>query len=140
MKFLRTIVPLIAAFHLVIATSGVPLAYMFCGDTLCSWEFATTIASEQKNEMSESCESTSCCEDMTESECHTELHIAQLSLDALQAASHQTPQPTMPLVAIVPVLTNGLNIAQNLAFYAIFLDKPPPHSFDRSIRYRSLLI
>jgi hypothetical protein len=140
MKFIRAILPLIAAFHLVIATSGVPLAYMFCGETFCSWSFATTVAAEQQNEKPENCDVASCCADMAETECHTELHLAQLPLDALQAASYHVPQAISPLIAFVPIEAHTAPIVQTLASHASFLDKPPPRSFDRTIRFRSLLI
>jgi hypothetical protein len=140
MKLLRTILSLVSAFHLVIATSGVPLAYMFCGDNFTSWTFAHPANTEQKCEVPDECESTSCCEDMTDNKCHTELHIVQLSIDAVQAASHQVENISSPLIALVPNLSHSHSSAQIRILHASFLDKPPPHSFDRTIRFRSLLI
>lgn len=135
MKILRNIVSLIAAFHLVFATSGLPLVYMFCGENFCSWSVAKAPLTAEENPVSD--EEDSCCAN----DCHSELHIAQLSVDALQAPSIlRLNDIGSLLIAILPHSIQLLPALSNLAFETISFQKPPPRYVNRTILFRSLLI
>ncbi|TAE21377.1 MAG: hypothetical protein EAZ92_17025 [Candidatus Kapaibacterium sp.] len=152
MKLFRHIALLIAAFHLVFATSGVPLSYMFCGEDFCSLSLAMVSTSHQSQSCpaSDECpvntEKSCCADDSTndstsdEMQCHTELHVVKLSVDAVNASVVHVPSTVAPVIAIVSIGDAPAQSEHPHALYAFSLDKPPhPHS-DRTIFFRSLLI
>jgi hypothetical protein len=146
MNIFKNIIALVAAFHLVFATSGVTLVYMFCGEQFCSLEVAKSLDDVHPT-MHNTCsteEDKSCCaseeESQDESPCRTELHTVRLSVDAMYAFTQPAFAHTQALIAVLSTQINAPQPAQIRALDITFLDKPPPQSIKRTILYRSLLI
>jgi hypothetical protein len=145
MNIIKNIIALVAAFHLVFATSGIPLVYMFCGENFCSLQVAQTlddVALPQEDDSSLNDEDSCCAMNEEESQCRTELHIVQLSVDAMHAAFHTSNVDisVQPLFAAFLSCINPLQPAQNNALNLFSLDKPSPTSLKKTILFRSLLI
>lgn len=143
MRIVRSILSCIIALHLLVATSGVPLSYTFCGEDVYSWAFAVPNAVSADSEDVASSED-SCCDEQEEcrvvNECRTELHSAKLSLDMLEPSSALVSQIT-PVVEYCFFLSNDTShIAPISAVGQFFLDKPPPYRFDRTVAFRVFLI
>ena len=130
--------------------------YMFCGEHFCSMTLATGNLQAQTNAVREcfDTQETSCCAEENspeeessqiesseeEAQCHTELHIAQLSIDALQAASSLAFDYSAPVVAVLPIHVFIPQSPQTQAFTTSILANPPPIRNDKHILFRSLLI
>lgn len=73
MEFLSKILSFVLIAHLLVATSGPPLIYNFCGETLVS---ITVGVAEQEDCSIEDveCDKSNCCE---QDYCHIEVHISE---------------------------------------------------------------
>ncbi len=89
----------------------------------------------------------SCCTEDSASDssaddmqCHTELHVVKLSVNALNIASIQMFSVVAPMIAIIPVADVLAQTKSSSALCALTLDTPPPQYTNRTILFRSLLI
>jgi hypothetical protein len=135
MQFLSKISTFVLIAHLLVATSGVPLVYHFCGEKIDSVSIGK--AKQCACNHDDANDENSCCEKDC---CHDELAVSKLNLDFLLVSSLIASELlATPLVAMLPFL---LATPPQSPIHAITLvDHSPPHRpSDIPVLFRSLLI
>lgn len=141
MQMIRSILSCIIALHLLIAMSGIPLSYTFCGEDVYSWTFALPNTINQNIAFCED----SCCEEHEECRtingCRTELHSAQLSLNMLEPSFVLASQITPIVTYYSSIFSNNTSYIASISISSqFFLNKPPSYRLDRTVSFRVFLI
>jgi hypothetical protein len=142
MQFLRIILSTISAIlalNLLVATSGLPVVYHFCGDSISSVSLGVSAATPSTDTGCDcpADDDTDCAKDC----CRTELHVSELHTDALLPFVEAAPQLASASVSVMPFCA-VLFAGNHRLSYSLAHDttSPPFRPFDLPVLYRSLLI
>ena len=136
MKFLSKILSLVLTAHLLIAISGPPLVYHFCGEKIESIAIGKAKQCDCNHDESDPAD---CCEKDC---CHNELHVSEFHPDGVLSSFIIAPNvlvATTLHVLLPPVFTGTLSEKHTVCTLA-FDTHPPARSSDIPVLFRSLLI
>jgi hypothetical protein len=140
MKFLSKILSFVLTAHLLIAISGPPLVYHFCGEKIDSIAIGTAKKCDCNHDESNdtSSDAADCCEKDC---CHNELHVSEFHPDGVLTAFTAAPNAFVATLHAVlpPVLAHSLSEKHTVCATA-FDTHPPARSSDIPVLFCSLLI
>lgn len=136
MRLLSNILTLVLLAHLLVATSGVPLVYHFCGGEMDSVSLGSAKKCDCQHEETESDDNTCCEKDC----CHDELTVNKLDLNILLSSTHLTSELlATPLLTTLPFVLR-MPTQEPVHSFGFVEHSPPLRHLDIPILFRSLLI
>jgi hypothetical protein len=135
MKLFSKIVSIVLTAHLLVAISGPPLVYHFCGEEMDS----VSIGSAKKCDCNhDEGDSADCCEKDC---CHNELHVSEFHPDGVLAALTLAPTAFVSILYAVLPPASAFVVSEKHAVCTVAFDTHhPARSSDIPVLFRSLLI
>lgn len=139
-RFVAPCISLCVALNLLLATSGLPIVWHFCGSEIDSVSFVNVDGkTDTKAERCEECPQKDDCPEQQPTCCHDELHIDKLQTEFLQTDKHVLTSLHLVVAAFVCAGHNLPILSQQAPMLAA-LDKPPPRTQDIPVLFCSFLI
>jgi hypothetical protein len=136
MKLFSKIVSIVLTAHLLIAISGPPLVYHFCGEKMDS----ISIGSAKKCDCNhdESNNAADCCEKDC---CHDEVHVSEFHPDGVLGSLIIAPNALVATLHAILPPTFAITLSEKHTVCIVAFDThPPARSSDIPVLFRSLLI
>lgn len=135
MKFLSKILSFVLTAHLLVATSGPPLVYHFCGENMDSVAVGKAKQCDCNHDESDSAD---CCEKDC---CHNEVHVSEFHPDGVLSTLTLAPNVLVTTLHAVLPSTFASTLSEKHTVCTITFDThPTARSSDIPVLFRSLLI
>ncbi len=135
MKLLSKILSFVLSAHLLIAISGPPLVYHFCGEKMDSISVGKAKQCDCNHDESDSSD---CCENDC---CHNEVHVSEFHPDGVLGALTLAPNPLVATLHAILPPTLAITLSEKHTVCTVAFDThPPARSSDIPVLFRSLLI
>ena len=135
MRLFSKILSFVLTAHLLVAISGPPLVYHFCGEKMDSISIGSAKKCDCNHEESDSAD---CCEKDC---CHNELHVSEFNPDGVLTASTAAPTASVSILYAVLPSVSAFAVSEKHAICTVAFDThPPSRSSDIPVLFRSLLI
>lgn len=135
MKLLSKILSFVLTAHLLIAISGPPLVYHFCGEKMESIAVGKAKQCDCNHDESDPAD---CCEKDC---CHNELHVSEFHPDGVLTTLTLAPTAFVSILYAVLPPASAFAVSEKHAVCTVAFDThPPARSSDIPVLFRSLLI
>ncbi|MCU0426691.1 MAG: hypothetical protein MUF71_13805 [Candidatus Kapabacteria bacterium] len=136
MQYFSKILSFVLVAHLLVATSGPPLVYHFCGEKMDSVAIGSAKKCDCNHE--ENADAADCCEKDC---CHNELHVSEFHPNGLLTVPTIAPESLFAVLNIVLPFSSSSPVSEKHLVCTIAFDThPPARSSDIPVLFRSLLI